>query len=950
MGNNYADLPGDIKMLPEQQRRWLHYWRLCFFTPLLVMAMLMINYSSVGQIATQGAAVKANFGIDADVYSNWTMVPSNNIDGLTDDWFDDVHDNGWIGSGMGVIDQGGWDTLLTNSEADKNYAFIRRMSVDRNTMFGDILWIDAVYARDPNATQGRTDASVFTTTQDKNGDNPLTWNLGDGGTPQKNDLIDVMGHMRMEGDTLYGIGGFTTISADGNSHADFEFFSEQLGYDGFGFTGLGDEAGHTAWHLNPDGSILTAGDLIVSVDFENGGTQPFTSVRIWVSDAVFDSLMNDAQTPNRPFDLTGEYDSGEDATGYGYAGIQPLSGGDDPSVWAIVNTDSETLGAPWGSREGSQGKWWENIKELQFTEFAINMTHLGLDAFGGDPCNKRLGSLIVKTRSSASFTSELKDFAGPFLFGFDLVTGVEVHDLADCEDGEDEHDFDLTTALDSSYGGNISYHTSMDDAVQGLNEIVNTASYTNPVGIDTIWVRSENPQDTGCNAVDFFTIETYDNPVCDITPYQATNSFLFNGAAKVNTPDIVSYSWSTSNGTIGGGETTDSIWGLEGSLSGIEYYVNLVDSNGCSVTCTTRIFAPTYTPPGCSVVTVDATCDGDSDGSAKLANVPPNYANYLFEWFALPDTITVISNDTMVTGLDSGDYRLVITDTALTIPQFVTCEGIVGDRDPVILICPNDTTVTTCMTDAEMKSAFDEWMTRVVVIGSDSLLTTDWDSTSYPYICGDSVSVIWTLHDECAIPPTCTAYFKVPDDVPVDVDGPGNQSYSSCDFLTDAEVTSAFNAWIDSFAVVTNECGADTMDLSGYSAPDRCDGGTVTINFVMTDSCSTDNHLASFSISDAADVQVTGPGNQSYSSCDFLTDAEVTSAFNAWIDSFAVVTNECGADTMDLSGYSAPDRCDGGTVTINFVMTDSCSTDNHLASFSISDAADVQVTGPGNQS
>ncbi|WP_297101096.1 T9SS type A sorting domain-containing protein, partial [uncultured Draconibacterium sp.] len=98
----------------------------------------------------------------------------------------------------------------------------------------------------------------------------------------------------------------------------------------------------------------------------------------------------------------------------------------------------------------------------------------------------------------------------------------------------------------------------------------------------------------------------------------------------------------------------------------------------------------------------------------------------------------------------------------------------------------------------------------------------------------------------------------------------------------------------------------------------------------------TDNHLASFSISDAADVQVTGPGNQSHSSCDFLDDTEVATAFTAWIDSFAVLVNECGADTMDLSGYSAPDLCDGGTVSIDFTMTDSCSTDTHSASFSIS--------------
>jgi len=494
-----------------RSRRWRVYLLLC--CSLLVFGLTPETF---GQVVTQGAAVKANFGIDADVYANrlqYGGLPGPEAG--TDDWFE--NQTLWPGLGMGVIDQTDAAAHKTAAQADKNYSFEERMSVPRNTVINGITWIDAVYFRDNNATQDRTDATVFTSTEDKNGDNPATWNLGDAGTPQKNDLIDVMGHMRMdENGDIWGIGAFTTISADGNSHGDFEFFANQIEYNGSNFTGLGDDAGHTAWTFNPDGSVLEAGDLLVAVDFLNGGTTPSTSVRVWLSDADFASLNS---KPNREFDLTGVYDSGTDADGFGYAEIEAKDGANTPAVWAIVNTEGDTPGAPWGSLEGPQATYYDDIKELQFTEFAINMTTLGLTAFGGDACNKTLGSLVVKTRSSQEFTAELKDFAGPFLFGYELETDVEVQDLASCENGENEHEFDLNDAIVDAHGGNISFYLSEADAIAGTNSISATQTVTVAESPKTFWVRSSNTEDENCNSIKSFTVITYDNSICSATAF-----------------------------------------------------------------------------------------------------------------------------------------------------------------------------------------------------------------------------------------------------------------------------------------------------------------------------------------------------------------------------------------------------------------------------------------------
>jgi hypothetical protein len=60
-----------------------------------------------------------------------------------------------------------------------------------------------------------------------------------------------------------------------------------------------------------------------------------------------------------------------------------------------------------------------NYIAKQFLEFGVNLTKLGLDPvtlLGGDVCGMPFRRILVKTRASASFTAELKDFVGPFDF------------------------------------------------------------------------------------------------------------------------------------------------------------------------------------------------------------------------------------------------------------------------------------------------------------------------------------------------------------------------------------------------------------------------------------------------------------------------------------------------------------------------------------------------------
>ncbi len=57
-----------------------------------------------------------------------------------------------------------------------------------------------------------------------------------------------------------------------------------------------------------------------------------------------------------------------------------------------------------------------NYIAKQYVEFSVNLTKLGLDpvtSITGDPCGMPFRRLLVKTRASASFTAQLKDFVAP---------------------------------------------------------------------------------------------------------------------------------------------------------------------------------------------------------------------------------------------------------------------------------------------------------------------------------------------------------------------------------------------------------------------------------------------------------------------------------------------------------------------------------------------------------
>lgn len=254
------------------------------------------------------------------------------------------------------------------------------------TSFGGVILDDgtpnpvffpALHYRDPHWAKSAVDPTTFSGRSNKNnddiseGENPWSWGPGSG--PQKNDLTDVYAHA-----TVYDVGGAPEVwlflgaqtrAVNGDSHIDFEW----------NIAGLEERAGKRPtkgfiYGLGPDAGRTVGIDFIVSVDFVQGGDVPLVTYRRWIA-----------------------VDPGE----FEYVEFAP-----DPGETYVCTNVVDVPAPPWGAI-APNGDPATEVVALQFVEMAVNLTALGVDP--ADLCSAT-STMLYKTRSSQSFTAELKDY------------------------------------------------------------------------------------------------------------------------------------------------------------------------------------------------------------------------------------------------------------------------------------------------------------------------------------------------------------------------------------------------------------------------------------------------------------------------------------------------------------------------------------------------------------
>ena len=363
---------------------------------------LIIPFLLNGQIT--GPTVKANFGVDADLRANFF---NGSIQTGNDDWW---RNNGSVGEG--IIDTTGATFINSRYAVDpafRRLPFFRGMKFPQFSVVNNRLLIDGIFIRDYH----NDDSTVFASGSNKNGMSPALWSCPvSQSIPDKNDILDIYMHVRRAGpsgtDSLWLFGGVSIENVTGSRYFDYEMYQTDIFYDRATqrFYGYGPDAGHTSWQFDATGNITKAGDIIFTAEYGSSSLS-LVEARIWINKADL------SKTP-ATFNWGGQFDGDGTGASYGYANILPKVAGD---FYTGIQCANNTWAGHFQLIREDNSVQTTYIAR-QFMEFSVNLSKLGLDPYitSNDVCGMPFRKILIKSRASTSFTSELKDFVGPFDF------------------------------------------------------------------------------------------------------------------------------------------------------------------------------------------------------------------------------------------------------------------------------------------------------------------------------------------------------------------------------------------------------------------------------------------------------------------------------------------------------------------------------------------------------
>jgi len=216
--------------------------------------------------------------------------------------------------------------------------------------------------------------------------------------------------------------------------------------------------------------VRTPGDLMVTYDFTNGGGRPALALNVWLTSAsvpVVPGFATNTCFSANKFPCWGDHITLTSAN----------------SIGAVNNLDSVT-----DPLSPNGANYINPVPALQFGETAINLTGAGV--FPPDTC-EAFGSAFVRSRSSASFTAEVKDFIAPIPVNISNCGEIRIIKHTDPR-GVDQ-DFSYTSTIPST-------STCASDATP--------ASFTlnDKAGVDTLNPLSANTEDCTNVPVGTYTV------------------------------------------------------------------------------------------------------------------------------------------------------------------------------------------------------------------------------------------------------------------------------------------------------------------------------------------------------------------------------------------------------------------------------------------------------------
>lgn len=621
------------------------------FRFLCLLILGSINSTAQITINNNGCLLKG-YGINANVLTNTTFTtgtilpPAGSVD-----WFVPVG-----GTGRSVVDQSNPTqiyNLLTGPIYNPSYSRGQNGGIYSvadvaipNVEFNYL--IDAVWVRDWFGGTGGTDTTAYAVSS-KNGQDPAIWGPGATNVLGKNDLIDIGGHMfryinRNTGKKdLHFFGLINRAEPGGDAYMDFEFFIQKVGYNRTInlFNTGGPDMGHTSFLFDPTGRITRLGDILFNVSLTNGGTRVGLELRVWCK--YTDYVAFKASPPaNLPWVFGPFFDGAGTNAAYGYASLLPKGAA---SACGFVNAAGQLPAAPiWGTKNTKANIFTNSYLEYSVSEIGFNMTDYGLDNYlvsgsAADTCTFPWGTFMVKTRSSASFTAALKDFAGPFAWGQPNASITADYDTLGCL-------HPVATLSASSVRADATYRWFTNNG-NIIGSTTATSIQADKAGTYYLELTLSN----GCKFLSppMVIIQDPTQPlITGLTNVSTISCEGSNGSINLTVAGGTApftYSWTGRNGFTASTEDLTAI------PSG-KYVVSVTDSKGCQKT-SDSITVLQGTPVSAPAVLTNVACFGQCTGAINIT--PSGRSPFTYKW-SNGRTTEDIQNAC------AGNYNVIITD------------------------------------------------------------------------------------------------------------------------------------------------------------------------------------------------------------------------------------------------------------------------------------------------
>ncbi|TVQ46457.1 MAG: hypothetical protein EA362_07585, partial [Saprospirales bacterium] len=204
-----------------------------------------------------------------------------------------------------------------------------------------------------------------------------------------------------------------------------------------------------------------------------------------------------------------------------------------------------------------------------------------------------------------------------------------------------------------------------------------------------------------------------------------------------------------------------------------------------------------------------------------------------------------------------------------------------------------------------------------------------------PVLCdGGTVTVVWTISDHCFESVNVSAEYSLEEPEDLTFDKPQDASRESCDFDSQEEVNDNFADWVaDQTAAIAASfdggCVPQVEVTMNEGAPDLCAGGTSAVTWTITDDICFDAVTvnAVYTLNPPTTVEYGEPENANRESCDFADQDAVDADFDDWVAAQtaaieADLDGGCEPEVNVTDNPGAPALCEGGTVTVEWTVTD----------------------------